>query len=428
MLNKAQIRSFNVISVNDIKENAQPTFERASMRKAVTVLALTMAVLALCFFSPITAKTDSNVVINADGTVAPSTAPIRQDGDTYTLTGSYEGTLLIQKSNVVFDGAGNFILSPDNVRYCLKLDSVLNVTVRNLVVRGALFGCMYGVELVGSSNCLIVNNTITDVASIMSLNGIAFIGFSMSGGDSNVITKNTLSNNMLGMYFGSTTNNTVTENQITYTATNLIYHPDGISFHYASGNHIYHNTFNAAVGGQVGSVESNNTWDNGFPSGGNYWSNYGVDGSNFTKIAGTGIYDCPYLINDENIDYYPLVEPYTATTPVVTILSKDDNYEVSSVSLDFTVDQPAAWMGYSLDGAPKVTVSDNQTLKNLANGQHTVTVYANDSFGNIGSAEFGFTVSVPVSQVLVGGVVAVVMAVAVIGVIYISWRKKKLLT
>jgi parallel beta-helix repeat protein len=288
---------------------------------------------------------------------------------------------------------------------------------------------MYGVELVGASNCLIINNTVTDVASIMSLNGIAFIGFRMSGGESNVITKNTLSNNLLGMYFGSTTNNTITENQITYTATSLVHHPDGISFYYASGNHIYHNTFNAAVGGQVGSFESNNTWDNGFPSGGNYWSDYGVGGSNFTKIDDTRIYDCPYLIDDGNIDYYPLVEPYTASTPLVAILSRGGNYDVSSVPLSFTVDQPDAWMGYSLDGAQIVTLSGNQTLTDLANGQHTVMVYANDSFGNRGSAEFEFTVSVPLSPVLVGGVVAIVVAaVAVTGVIYYSWRKKKLLT
>jgi hypothetical protein len=70
---------------------------------------------------------------------------------------------------------------------------------------------------------------------------------------------------------------------------------------------IYHNNFidNTL---QVYSFESLNVWDDGYPSGGNYWSDYtGTDGN------GDGIGDTPYTIDVNNIDHYPLVNPWTPT-------------------------------------------------------------------------------------------------------------------
>ncbi|WGM89871.1 MAG: NosD domain-containing protein [Candidatus Bathyarchaeum tardum] len=45
-------------------------------------------------------------------------------------------------------------------------------------------------------------------------------------------------------------------------------------------------------------------WDSGYPSGGNFWSDYnGIDKD------GDGIGDTPYIINEHNQDNYPLTEP-----------------------------------------------------------------------------------------------------------------------
>jgi len=55
-------------------------------------------------------------------------------------------------------------------------------------------------------------------------------------------------------------------------------------------------------------------WDDGYPSGGNYWSNYsGVDlfkGSYQNETDSDGIGDKPYIIDVDNRDRYPLMKLY----------------------------------------------------------------------------------------------------------------------
>ena len=83
----------------------------------------------------------------------------------------------------------------------------------------------------------------------------------------------------------------------------------------SSNNYFYHNTF---VCGERNAWDcTQNTWDNDYPSGGNYWNDYtGEDqysgpGQNLTGPDGIG--DNPYNIPDihgsKNKDRYPLMEP-----------------------------------------------------------------------------------------------------------------------
>ena len=55
-------------------------------------------------------------------------------------------------------------------------------------------------------------------------------------------------------------------------------------------------------------IWSSNFWDNS--SVGNYWSDYLTRYPNASEIGHTGIGDTPYVLDDGNIDHYPLMYPY----------------------------------------------------------------------------------------------------------------------
>ena len=59
-----------------------------------------------------------------------------------------------------------------------------------------------------------------------------------------------------------------------------------------------------------------NTWDNGYPSGGNYWSDYNsadvFSGVYQNETGSDGIDDVAYTIDANNTDRYPLMAPFSA--------------------------------------------------------------------------------------------------------------------
>ncbi len=111
--------------------------------------------------------------------------------------------------------------------------------------------------------------------------------------------------------------------------------------------------------------------------------------------------------------------------PQIAILSpRNETYEVEDLPLNFTVSEPVKWVGYSLDGKENVTVDGNSTINSLTNGFHSITVYANDTSGNMGASQtVDFSVNKPTSRpplnsaqtvmIFVGVVIAVVVAVGV---------------
>ena len=167
-----------------------------------------------------------------------------------------------------------------------------------------------GIVLRSSSNNRISNN---DVVS--NINGISFDDLldanfeSLGGSNSNLVSNNNISNNTESVSFQNSNNNIVTGNRLS----NLV----GIYLERSNNNVFYHNFMNNTQY-KVNSYESNNAWDNGYPSGGNYWSDYEERYPDAQELDDSGIWDTPYVIDESNQDNYPLMESWTPTQPIIT--------------------------------------------------------------------------------------------------------------
>ncbi|MDI6856634.1 MAG: NosD domain-containing protein, partial [Candidatus Thermoplasmatota archaeon] len=141
-----------------------------------------------------------------------------------------------------------------------------------------------------------------------------WFGIGLSLSKDNIISKNDISDHIYGIYFGygaypESRNNLVSKNNITRNGY-------GIYLRYSYENQIFHNNF--IHNGRQAVIYSglDNIFDNGYPDGGNYWSDYtGVDlhsGPNQDQPGSDGIGDTPYISrarpHHRIIDRYPFME------------------------------------------------------------------------------------------------------------------------
>jgi nitrous oxidase accessory protein NosD len=101
----------------------------------------------------------------------------------------------------------------------------------------------------------------------------------------------------------------------------------------AENNTFYHNNFVNNSLNQVNIYKSNllltNHWDNGEE--GNFWDDY-----NGTDDNRDGIGDTPYVINGDNIDHYPLMEPFDVEGDAI-VLPPPAPFPVTLVAAAFGV-------------------------------------------------------------------------------------------
>jgi len=136
----------------------------------------------------------------------------------------------------------------------------------------------------------------------------------LAGSSDNTISDNIIANNNYGFFLSSpfsssqfTNHNSIVGNTIT--ANNW-----GIALQNSSDNTIYHNFFTNNQNNVDLVITTVNVWDSGYPSGGNYWSDYtDVDqfsGQYQNQTGSDGIWDHPYVIDENNIDNYPVVPEF----------------------------------------------------------------------------------------------------------------------
>ncbi len=125
------------------------------------------------------------------------------------------------------------------------------------------------------------------------------------GSGSTVSGNNASSNSMRGIYLHDSDQNSVVRNNVTDNGL-------GIYVYSSSGNTIAHNNIINNLD-QAYEDEATNTWDYGYPAGGNYWSDYtGNDimmGPDQDIPGSDGLGDLPYDLDVSSIDRYPLLSP-----------------------------------------------------------------------------------------------------------------------
>ena len=250
-------------------------------------------------------KADGNTVSNCffNGTTDVSVVVFYTDNNTVTSN-------VIQKSyfaGIYVDGGSDNAVVGNEVYDCADFGTILDMfSVNNTVANNEIANC--GFE---------------DTPAPLNFwnSGIVLNVYS----DSNQIVENNVSDNKIGLS----------------------------QRYYSNNNSIYHNSF---IDNQVqvkevdGIPDCANLWDNGYPSGGNYWSNYGGTDSYhgpYQNMTGSdGIGDTPYVIDANNTDHYPLMLPSSSQITfdqtgvgsefngtVVTI--DGANYSASSLPLYF---------------------------------------------------------------------------------------------
>jgi len=193
----------------------------------------------------------------------------------------------------------------------LSLDTASNVTILN----NAFPDNDFNVDLTNSNDVVIRNNTIaTSTAD----------GLTITGGARLTIEENNITGNGGGLLAVGTTDMLVR-----------------------------HNAFRGNVP-QAADNAGANAWDDGYPSGGNYWSDYaGVDdcsGPNQDVCPlPDGIGDTAYVIDADSRDRYPLMQPFTTgrtwyTVTIIPPLSGD------AYTLPFGINETGAVVGWSTTG------------------------------------------------------------------------------
>ena len=246
-------------------------------------------------------------VVNASG--EGSVITLRADEcvlDSFKVTGSGE--------EYIADDAGVRVYSDNNL---IKNNNITNNnqhgiysrnSKNNTIIQNDINNCIIGIESWNISENKFISNHVSN---------ITFLGIFLSDSVNNNLSNNIFSNNYVGIHLEERehdskeniiVNNSIIDNHDgielrwsnnNIVANNLIANNSrGIDV-YGDYNQIYHNNFINNTK-QALDYSGTNIWDDGYPSGGNYWGDYIVEdkysGPCQDQPGSDGICDTPYVI------------------------------------------------------------------------------------------------------------------------------------
>ena len=239
----------------------------------------------------------------------------------YSSNNKLENNIITGSSITDTDSWGIKLTESNNI---IIIGNHLNLATLNEDYPGIVFGIL----LEYSSNNLIIDNNVTYYEGGLGIksshnNTISeniitnnFRGLDLTASDYNIVSGNQITNNNDGIALENMYNNII-ENIITDNSNfgiylygagynniignNITNNGRGISISICYNTTIFHNNF-VNNRNHVETDDSNGIWDKNEE--GNYWDNY-----NGADNDGDGIGDIPHLINENNQDNYPLVEP-----------------------------------------------------------------------------------------------------------------------
>ena len=216
---------------------------------------------------------------------------------------SHIGIHLVHSYNTII--ANNTFVNDGLLAGAYYKNSVKNNTVYENTVNGKPLIYLEGVS----------NQTITDAGQIILINcnnitvetcnlSDTTVGIELFETSNSRIRDTNISNNYYGILLGYSSNNVLVGNGV---SSNM----GGISLFLSStDNMVYHNNLIDNTN-QASDDLGTNSWDNGYPCGGNYWSDYEEKYPDANELDESGIWDALYDISGGvgAQDHYPLMQP-----------------------------------------------------------------------------------------------------------------------
>ena len=270
----------------------------------------------ICLTGVRTGSTIANFAVQGSGNVGLYTisSDVEIENVTITDSGAYgiyfqsgKGFMLIDST---IDGNGGGILYQG---YATGDAIVEDNTITNNIGHGM------AIALTEGKSATVRNNRIDNSAGGSS-DGI-YVNIVGSGGLMTIENNLVEDSGRYGIYLTGATNSAVASNSI-------VKNGYGMRLYSSSDNLIFHNNFIDNTNYNANDDGTSNSWDDGYPSAGNYWSDHGgaddFKGPGQNQSGKDGIVDTPYPIpGGSSVDRYPLMYPWTGDTPQKGDLNAD---------------------------------------------------------------------------------------------------------